>query len=234
MHLNKEKLILALDVDSIEKAKELVDELYDYIGVFKVGKELFTRVGFDIVHYIQEKGGKVFLDLKYHDIPTTVKRASRAASELGVFMFNVHASGGEEMMHAAVDGVALSGRDDVITLAVTVLTSIDQNILTDEVGVDKELEEHVIHLATLAKHSGIKGVVASPKEIKLIRETCGLDFLIVTPGVRPTWASKGDQKRVMTPKEAIAAGANYIVVGRPITQAEHRVAAAKKIIQEIQ
>lgn len=231
--MNKDKLVLALDVDSLDKAKELVDELYNHIGVFKVGKELFTKVGFEIVHYIQEKGGKVFLDLKYHDIPTTVRGASRAASDLGVFMFNVHASGGEEMMMAAAQGVVESGRDDVITLAVTVLTSISQDTLTKDMHVQESLAEHVIHLAKLAQKSGLKGVVASPQEIKFIREACGKNFVILTPGVRPTWAEKGDQKRIMTPKEAIDAGADFIVVGRPITQAEDRKKAAKKILEEI-
>jgi orotidine-5'-phosphate decarboxylase len=222
----KDKLVLALDVETFEEAKELVDELKEYVGVFKVGNQLFTNVGPRIVEYINSVNSKVFLDLKYHDIPNTVKGATKAANNLGAFICNVHCSGGLEMMKAAEGG-------DTIVLGVTVLTSIDAKTLKSEGHVQEKLEDHVVHLALLAKKAGLNGVVASPHEIKLIREACGEEFVILTPGVRPTWAATGDQKRVMTPKEAVEAGANYIVVGRPITQAEDRVEAAKKILYEI-
>ena len=255
---NKDKLVLALDVETFEEAKKIVDELHDLVGVFKVGKQLFTNVGPKIVEYINSKKAKVFLDLKYHDIPNTVQGASKAAANLGVFMFNVHCAGGSEMMKAAIAGVKSantgekaaankntaskngrdpkekSGKNDVKVLGVTVLTSINENILHDEIHVNNILEDYVAHLALLAKNSGLHGVVASPKEIKLIREECGKDFIILTPGVRPEWAAAGDQKRVMTPKEAIDAGADYIVVGRPILAAKDRKEAAKKILEEIE
>src|SRR3989338_6587977 len=230
---NKDKLVLALDVESFEEAKKIVDELHDYVGIFKVGKQLFTKVGPKIVEYIHSKKAKVFLDLKYHDIPNTVQGASKAAAELGVFMFNVHCVGGSEMMKAAISGVKSSKNKDTIVLGVTVLTSINEEILRDEIHVTDILADYVAHLALLAKNAGLQGVVASPKEIKLIREECGKDFIILTPGVRPEWAAAGDQKRVMTPKEAIDAGADYIVVGRPILAAKDRKEAAKKILEEI-
>jgi len=230
---NKDKLVLALDVDSFEEAKKIVDELHDLVGVFKVGKQLFTSVGPKIVEYINSKKAKVFLDLKYHDIPNTVQGASKAAAELGVFMFNVHCVGGSEMIKAAVAGIKSSKNKDTIVLGVTVLTSISAEMLNEEMHITDILEDYVAHLALLAKKSGLQGVVASPKEIKLIREVCGKDFIILTPGVRPEWAATGDQKRVMTPKEAIDAGADYIVIGRPILAAKNRKEAAKKILEEI-
>lgn len=232
---NKEKLVLALDVESFNEAKKIVDELHDYVGVFKVGKQLFTNVGPKIVEYINSKKAKVFLDLKYHDIPNTAQGASKAAAELGVFMFNVHCVGGSAMMKAAIAGVKSAGKTnkEVKVLGVTVLTSINENILHDEIHVNDILEDYVAHLALLAKNAGLQGVVASPKEIKLIREECGKDFIILTPGVRPEWASSNDQKRVMTPKEAIDAGADYIVVGRPILAAKDKKEAVKKILKEI-
>lgn len=228
-----DKLIVALDVDSLEKATALVNELRDYAGAFKVGKELFTRAGFQIVKTIQEKGSRVFLDLKYHDIPTTVRGAARAASDLGVSFFTVHASGGSEMLKAAAEGVCDSGREDVISLAVTVLTSIDEERLKGEMKVAQDLAEHVLHLAKLAQNAGLKGVVASPREIRDIRQACGSDFVIVTPGVRPDWAGRNDQQRTLTPRAAIEAGANYIVIGRPITQAADPKKAARRILEEM-
>lgn len=229
----KDKLILALDVDLAEQARKIVDELLTEVGLFKVGKELFTRTGFDLIYYIQEKGGRVFLDLKYHDIPTTVKRAARAASELGVAMFNVHASGGLEMMRAAVEGARLSGRDDVIVLGVTVLTSMDEQVLKEEIGVEKSLQDQVVHLAKLSREAGLNGVVASPQEIAPVRRECGGDFVIVTPGVRPVWATMNDQKRTMTPHEAVQAGADYIVVGRPVLESKNPKKAVREILKEM-
>lgn len=227
------KLCLALDVDSFDEAKIIIDELHDCVGVFKIGKQLFTKVGPKIVDYVQNKKSRVFLDLKFHDIPNTVSKASEAAARMGVCMFNVHATGGSEMMRAALEGIRNSGNLKTIVLGVTVLTSISENILKNEMHVTENLEDHVTHLAKLAKKSGLSGVVASPQEIRIIRQTCGENFIILTPGVRPDWAGQDDQKRVMTPREAIQAGADFIVIGRPILKATDRREAAEKIIKEI-
>jgi len=234
---NKDKICLALDVDNEKKAFELVEELKDYVGVFKVGKELFTSVGPDIVKGINNIGGKVFLDLKYHDIPNTVAKAGEAATELGVFMFNIHASGGKAMMEATIEAVrnkaTALGRTRPLIIAVTILTSIDQETLNKEVKIAGDVKDQVVHLAKLAQEAGLDGVVCSPQEIKAIREACGKDFVIVTPGVRPDWSTADDQKRITTPKQAIEAGADYLVIGRPIRNANDRVAAAKRILEEI-
>lgn len=227
------KLCLALDVASFDEAKALIDELHAHVGLFKIGKELFTSVGPKIVEYAHSKKSCVFLDLKFHDIPNTVCKASEAAARMGVFMFNVHASGGSDMMKAAVQGIKDSGNTKTLVLGVTVLTSMNESVLKNEIHVTGNLQDHVIHLAKLAQTSGLSGVVASPQEIKSIRQSCGKDFKIVTPGVRPEWASQDDQKRVMTPREAVQAGADFIVVGRPILKAVNRREAAEKIITEI-
>ena len=227
------KLCLALDVDTFEDAKALIDSLQSSVGMFKVGKQLFTRVGPKIVDYIQSKGSEVFLDLKFHDIPSTVRKAAYAVSDMGVALFNVHAMGGKDMMEGAAQGIQDAESSKSKVLGVTVLTSMDQETLSKDLKVNDSVEKYVIHLAKLAKSSGLNGVVASPHEIKLIREHCGKDFLIVTPGIRPEWANKGDQKRIMTPRQAIEAGADYIVVGRPITKADDPVIAAEKILQEM-
>ena len=228
----KDKIVIALDVDSAEKAKELVSELKDYVGVYKINS-LFNEEGPSIVKEIVDNGGKVFLDLKYHDIPNTVANYAKAAAKMGVFMFNVHATGGFEMMKAAADAVKESEHKPLV-LAVTVLTSIDQEALKNELNVNISVEEQVVSLAKLAKKAGMDGVVCSPKEIKLIREACGEDFVIVTPGIRTAWAATGDQKRITTPKDAVEAGSNFLVIGRPIVKAENRIEAAKKILKEIE
>lgn len=235
MNKAKEKLVLALDVSSWDEAKVLVRDLARSVGVFKVGKQLFTRIGPDVVRFIHDQGAQVFLDLKFHDIPNTVYEACLAACELGVKMLNVHASGGLEMMKAAARArVAAKSKINMNQiLAVTVLTSLNENSLHAELKVSGSVSDHVLHLAKLAKASGLNGVVASPHEIVTIRDVCGSDFTILTPGVRPAWAAEGDQKRVMTPKQAIQAGADYIVVGRPITGAKDKVGAAKKILEEM-
>ena len=234
----RERLVLALDVDDFKKAEELVDELSDYVGVFKIGNQLFTAEGPKIVDMVNKKGGKVFLDLKFHDIPNTVACAAEAAAKLGVSIFNVHTSGGYEMMKAAAEATAkisqeISIRKPII-LGVTLLTSINQEILEKEVGIKKRLEEQVVHLAKLAKAAGLDGVVASSWEIKEIRKACGEDFVILTPGIRPTGKSSDDQKRIMTPREAIKLGANFIVIGRPIRNAANPVEAAKQILREME
>ncbi len=234
----KERLVLALDVDDFKKAEELVGKLSDYVGVFKVGSQLFTAEGAKVVNMINERGGRVFLDLKFHDIPNSVARAAEVATKLGVSIFNVHTSGGYEMMKAAAEAskkVSLSlGVRKPLILGVTLLTSINQEILEKEVGIKKRLGEQVVHLAKLAKAAGLDGVVASSWEIKEIREACGEDFVILTPGIRPAGKSSDDQKRIMTPREAIKLGADFLVIGRPIRNASNPVEAAKEILREME
>ena len=234
----KERLVLALDVDDFKKAEELVGKLSDYVGVFKIGSQLFTAEGAKVVNMVSKRGSKVFLDLKFHDIPNTVARAAEVATKLGVYIFNVHTSGGYEMMKAAAEAskkisLALGVRKPLI-LGVTLLTSINQEILEKEIGVKKKLEEQVVHLAKLAKAAGLDGVVASSWEIKEIREACGEDFVILTPGIRPAGKSSDDQKRIMTPREAIKLGADFLVIGRPIRNASNPVEAAKEILREME
>jgi len=233
-----ERLILALDVETAQGAEGLVNLLRGRVGAFKVGIQLFTANGPAVVRAIQEKGEKVFLDLKFHDIPNTVAQAVTQACKLGVFMLNLHASGGSEMMKAAAKAAKSLSPDRnssrPILLAVTVLTSLNESILGEELSIQRSLREQVVHLAWMAQESGLDGVVASPQEIREIRAACGKDFLIVTPGVRPSWAAAGDQKRIMTPREAIEAGADYIVVGRPILAAPDPAVAASRIIEEIE
>ena len=232
----KERLIFALDVDDFSTAETWVTQLKDSVGLFKVGKQLFTRYGPDVVTMIIGHGGRVFLDLKYHDIPNTVAKASVEACKLGVGMFNVHALGGAEMMRRTVaevdDYCASSGCPRPTLLAVTILTSATEETLR-EVGIDRPVKDMVPRLAQLARDSGFDGVVASPQEVALIRAACGEDFAIVTPGVRPAFAALDDQKRVTTPAAAISAGATSLVIGRPISAAADPVAAAGRILTEI-
>ena len=234
----KERLVLALDVDDFKKAEELVGKLSDYVGVFKVGSQLFTAEGAKVVNMINEKGGRVFLDLKFHDIPNTVARAAEVATKLGVSIFNVHTFGGYEMMKAAVEASkkisSALGISKPLILGVTLLTSINQEILEKEIGIKKRLGEQVVHLAKLAKAAGLDGVVASSWEIKEIRKACGEDFVILTPGIRPAGKSSDDQKRIMTPREAMKLGADFLVIGRPIRNAANPVEAAKEILKEME
>ncbi len=227
-----EKLIVALDVRSLDEAKEMIRKLSPDVRIFKVGMGLFTLCGPDAVALVHDNGARVFLDLKFHDIPNTVAHAVRSAAKLGVFMVNIHALGGSEMMMKAVEAARESEKRPKL-LGVTVLTSMDQSAI-GEVGIERKIEEEVVSLARLGKESGLDGVVASPNETGLIRKNLGKDFIIVTPGIRPTGAEKNDQKRVMTPKDAITAGADYIVVGRPITETKDPLGAAKKIIKEME
>jgi orotidine-5'-phosphate decarboxylase len=231
----KDRLIIALDVDTGEKALALVDKLKSDIRIFKVGFELFSSCGPSIVKEIAKKGARVFLDLKFHDIPNTVSKAAVSVTRLGVFMFNVHGLGGYDMMKKTADAVKAEAEALKIekpkVLAVTVLTSMDENELK-KVGISDTMNSEVLRLANLAKSAGLDGVVASPSEARLIRQSLGEDFIIVTPGIRPSWA-EDDQKRIATPQEAIANGANYIVAGRPVTEAKDPVAAAKKILEAI-
>jgi orotidine-5'-phosphate decarboxylase len=232
----KDKIIFALDVEHFAEAQRWVALLKDRVGLFKVGKQLFTHAGPKVIDMIRQKGQKVFLDLKYHDIPNTVARAGEEATKLNVTMFNLHALGGFEMMKKTVEAsqtMAKSlGMAKPIILAVTVLTSMDEGTLK-EVGVQGPLIEEVGRLASLASKAGVDGVIASPQEIGIIRERCGEKFLIVTPGIRAPSEKKDDQKRTLTPKEAISAGANYLVIGRPIKEAKDPLEAVQKIIEDI-
>lgn len=230
----KQRLIVALDVSSADAALGLVNNLQGKVGAFKVGLELFTATGPSFVERLVAQGERVFLDLKLHDIPSTVRSAARAAARLGVFMFDLHASGGRKMMQAALDGVAEGGASGKrpLLLGVTILTSLAVVDL-EEIGVAGGAEAAVVRLARLAQQSGLDGVVASPQEAKAIRAACGAEFVIVTPGIRPAAASAQDQARAATPAAAIEAGADFLVVGRPITQAADPVAAAAAIVAEI-
>jgi len=232
-----DKLILALDVADSGSALEIVDKFKDYINIFKVGLELFTTVGPGIVEEIQKRGKKVFLDLKFHDIPNTVTKAALSATRLGVYMFNVHASGGFEMMRKCRDSVVEMCLKENLErpkiLGVTVLTSLSKEILTDELGIQYGLRTHVRHLSSLALKAGLDGVVASAREVELIRNHCGKGFIIVTPGIRPSWTPPDDQKRTMTPKEAIREGSDYLVIGRAILQQPDPIKAVELISLEI-
>ncbi len=228
-----DKLIVALDVNTLQKARTLVDKLYPAIKIFKVGSELFTAAGPQAVRMINKKGAKVFLDLKFHDIPNTVASAVKQAAGLDVFMVNIHASGGSDMIKAAKEALKLLPKNKKpVLLAVTVLTSIDKATLKS-LGINRPPIKQVCLLAKMAKAHGADGVVCSPQEIKQVRRACGKRFVIVTPGVRPLGKALADQKRVATPQKAIKQGADFIVVGRPITEAPNPKKAAKEIVSQI-
>ena len=230
------RILVALDVDSSAKALALADTLRGTVAGYKIGKQLFTAEGPEVVRALTARGDRVFLDLKFHDIPNTVAGAVRSAMATGAWMVNVHASGGSAMMRAAAqaahDTAAKTGAARPLVIGVTVLTSMDEAALA-EVGTTRPVIEQVVHLARLAKAAGLDGVVASPQEIAAIRRACGPDFHIVTPGIRPAGqAGTDDQARTLTPKEAVAAGATYLVIGRPITAAADPRAAAEAIAAE--
>jgi orotidine-5'-phosphate decarboxylase len=233
----RERLIVALDVDDLEQATEFVRQLSGEVGMFKIGKQLFTHAGPQAVRQIQELGGEIFLDLKFHDIPNTVAKAAIEATRLGVKMFNVHASGSLEMMRLTAKEVARVCRQQKlrkpIMLAVTVLTSLNQDDL-ERVGVERKVADQVVRLALLTQEAAMDGVVASPHEVADIRAACGRRFVIVTPGIRPSDNKHNDQQRVMTPQDAIRGGVDYIVVGRPIIEAKDPVAAARAIVADMQ
>lgn len=234
----KDRLIVALDVDNAQRARELVSILRDEIGMFKIGSQLFTIAGPDIVREVVKSGARVFLDLKFHDIPNTVAAAGVAAAQLGVSIFNVHAAGGREMMRRTADAVSKVAASEGIprpsVIAVTILTSMDETVLS-EIGLHSTCDDQVRTLAQLAEASGMDGVVASPREVSLIRaKVKRTAFLIVTPGVRPSGAITDDQKRVSTPAEAIKMGADYLVIGRPITEARDPADAARQIAQDME
>ncbi len=233
----KERIILALDVPEYKEAVAIVNKFKKEIEIFKVGSELFTSAGPKIVEKIHSMGKKVFLDLKFHDIPNTAAKSALAVARLGVFMFNVHTLGGLKMMKEAASSISSFALEHNVDrprlIGVTILTSIDQKTMQSELGIDMRMSAEVKHLAGLAKRAGLDGVVASPEDALMIRERFEKDFLIVTPGIRPTWIKKDDQKRTMTPKQAFSKGADYIVIGRAITAQPHPVDALKRIEEEI-
>lgn len=221
----KYNLIVALDFNDKRKALDLVSKLDPNLCALKVGSEMYTLYGPDFISLLIARGFKVFLDLKFHDIPTTVAKACLAAAELGVWMLNVHATGGQDMLLAASSTLSeLPIAKRPILIAVTVLTSMQESDLAN-IGVNHTLDEHVLSLAKLAKQSGLSGVVASALEVPLIKKTCGADFITVTPGIRATTNQVNDQKRIVTVKAAQSLGSDYLVVGRPITQANDPLAA---------
>jgi len=225
----RDRLIVALDVPTADAAWALVERLSGHVGFFKVGSQLFTAAGPQLVREIAQSGERVFLDLKFHDIPNTVANAVASAVSLGVSLVDVHGLGGRAMLEAAVGALPAMGTR---LLAITILTSHDERTLR-QIGLDGSLFESVRRLALLAKEAEVDGVVASPHEVGLVREACGDDFVIVTPGIRPAGAAAGDQARAATPAAAVSAGADYIVVGRPILQAEDPAAAADAIVEEL-
>lgn len=226
--MQEPRVIVALDYDNQEQALSFVDQLDPSLCKVKVGKEMFTLFGPEFVKSLVAKGFDVFLDLKFHDIPNTVGKACKAAAELGVWMVNVHASGGLPMMHAAKEGIAQSSRPETKLIAVTVLTSMDQSQLSGVID-NVTPEQQVLRLASLTAQAGLDGVVCSAKEAAMLRDEIGEDFLLVTPGIRPKGSDAGDQKRVMTPPEAIDSGVSYLVMGRPITQASDPMDVLKQV-----
>jgi orotidine-5'-phosphate decarboxylase len=232
----RDRVLVALDVETLDDAGALLDRLGGAVTGVKIGSQLFTGAGPAAVELALKRGYRVFLDLKFHDIPNTVAGAVRAATRLGVFMLNVHAAGGAAMMRAAAESASQAARHfgiaRPICLAVTVLTSLDRRALETEVGVPASVEAHVLRLAERARDAGLDGCVASPQEIRRIRNALGSRFAIVTPGIR-TATADDDQKRVATPAAAVRAGADYLVIGRPITAAADPAAAAAAIIREL-
>jgi orotidine-5'-phosphate decarboxylase len=233
----REKLILALDVPSEKEALAIVKELKDEVGLFKLGLELYAHCGTRLFEAMRSENVPFFFDCKFHDIPNTVARASQALVGQGIAMFNVHATGGFEMMSATARATHEASEQANVAapkiIAVTMLTSINDQEASD-IGFAGKVQQLVPKLALLTKKAGLDGVVASAQEVVSIRQACGPDFLIVTPGIRPAWSSTDDQKRIVTPSQAIKDGADYLVVGRPITQASNRRDAARKVVEEME
>lgn len=225
-------IVVALDYPTIEQATAMAKRLDPQLCRVKVGKELFTKAGPAILDELHTLGFDVFLDLKFHDIPNTVANAVSVAAKAGVWMVNVHATGGRRMMEASANALAQIHDHNTLLIAVTVLTSMDQSDLA-EVGIDLSPEEHVMRLAKLAQSSGMDGVVCSAQESTMLSETLGKDFVLVTPGIRPAGADQGDQKRIMTPAQAMAAGSHYLVMGRPITKAADPIAVLEQVNTEL-
>lgn len=225
-------IIVALDANTKEKALAIADQLDPSLCRVKVGKELFTHAGADVVQTLQQRGFEVFLDLKFHDIPNTTAQAVCAAADLGVWMVNVHASGGRKMMETCVERLK-KGNYSTQLIAVTVLTSLERADLA-EVGLDVEPQQHVRRLAKLTQECGLDGVVCSAQEAKILRQDLGQNFVLVTPGIRPAGSNQDDQKRIVTPKQAMLDGSTHLVIGRPITQSEHPKTTLMEILQTLQ
>ena len=234
----KDRIILALDVDNLKEAEDLVKELKDYVGYFKVGLPLIVNYGFEAFRLLEEHGAKCYYDCKFHDIPHTVQKACISLVKNNINFFNVHIQGGSKMTSAVVRASRAAaksmGVEPPTILGVTLLSSFGQKTLTTELCVDRNIEDFVLQLAKVAKETGLDGVVASAEEARRIRKEIGDDFIILCPATRPTWASVNDQVRVDTPRDNILSGVDYMVVGRPITSADDRVAAASMIIDEIE
>jgi len=227
----QERLFIALDTIDVKSAVDLTEQLKGWVGGVKLGKEFFTANGPEGVRAVAEKNVPIFLDLKFHDIPNTVAGAVRASLPLNPFLLDVHASGGPAMMQAAADAAANAGDHRPLMLAITLLTSLSDDDLLD-IGITGNTEAHVLKLAILAKSCAMDGVVCSPKEIIPLRQNLGPDFKLVVPGIRPLWAATGDQKRITTPKQAVDDGADYLVIGRPVTSADNPLSAVRRIIEE--
>ncbi len=223
------KIIVALDVPTRAEALRLVEQLSPHISIFKIGLQLYTAEGPEMVRAVLATGARVFLDLKLHDIPNTVARAIESANELGVHMLTIHLSGGRAMIEAAV----AARSESLALLGVTVLTSMDQSALR-ETGIAGAMSEQVLKLAQLGAAAGINGLVASPQEVRMLRDKLPAQITLVVPGIRPAWAEKADQKRVMTPRDTLVAGADYLVIGRPITAHSDPVEAVRRISEELQ
>lgn len=233
----QERIILALDVDNLEEAARLVVELKDYVGYFKVGLQLLTSCGFEAFDAVRKNGGKIYCDLKFHDIPSTVAKACANLIKHKVDFFNIHIQGGSKMVSQAVkaskDTARALKQDQPTILGITLLSSFGQRTLVQELCVEKNIEDYIIKLAQVAKENGLDGIVAGASEAEKIRQEFGDEFIILCPATRPTWAAVNDQVRVDTPTEAIQSGVDFMVIGRPITDAQDKVAAAKLIIDEI-
>lgn len=225
------KIIVALDYDNLRECEALLPRLDPTVCRLKVGKELFTACGPKVVELIQNRGFQVFLDLKFHDIPATVAKAVKVAAGLGVWMVNVHASGGPRMLAAAAESLA-SSSSQTLLIGVTVLTSMEQAEL-DAVGIHSPLEDHVLRLAGLVRDAGLHGVVCSAREASVLKATYGSEFILVTPGIRPTGTDSGDQRRIVTPEAALRAGSHYLVIGRPITQSPDPAGTCREIVRSL-
>ncbi|MBN1493905.1 MAG: orotidine-5'-phosphate decarboxylase [Candidatus Omnitrophica bacterium] len=234
----KDRIIVALDTPDKIMCERLVHTLSGTVSIFKIGSELFTACGYEAISIVLDAGAQVFLDLKFYDIPNTVANVSQIVSRFGVKMFNVHALGGEKMMRAtkaAVEGETQKrGLTQPLILAVTILTSLSQENMQQILGTERSLDEQVLRLAESAKESGLDGIVASAHEVAMIKKKLGKDFIVVTPGVRPSWVAQQDQIRVVTPKEAFDNGSDYLVIGRPITSAADPLEAAQRIVEEVE
>ncbi|MDR5695695.1 MAG: orotidine-5'-phosphate decarboxylase [Armatimonadota bacterium] len=231
-----DRLIVALDTDDLDQARRLVLTLRSRIRFFKVGIRLFTAAGPDAVRVVQDAGGEVFLDLKFLDIPASVAGAVANAVRMGVFMLNLHASGGREMLRKAREAAELAAQAGGLRLprliAVTLLTSATSSLL-EELAIEEGVDAHVLRLARMAADAGLDGVVASPRDAQGIKSVCGRDFLVVSPGIRPRWAPSDDQQRVLPPREALAMGADFLVVGRPVTAAPDPLAAVERLMEDV-